>query len=208
MIVANNFAISDMPKTGGTYISHLLKYHNNHQRFDVSVPVYSFYRDPVDWYISYISFMCHGSVLYGDRFDEPTVQYLQNKYGHIDATKYLDLLLNINKEEIIWSRPNNTAPRDSLNYFFSHLYFDWLESSDKDLYSYCCDFYLKDTIIMPFSKLEKSIEYIFNLHNTPIIEIESEVLKNKCIKKLTLTQQQIDLIKNKTKPATQFYGVE
>lgn len=190
MIVADNFAITEMPKTGSTFIyEHLGLVQNDqrHIRQATNLPVFSFYRDPVSWYTSYVSFIRYGS----DKYPAPPslIAEALDKMGELTIQNFIDSCLGLRpdvKEAISMIPDVIDKPT------FGTVTKEWA-NTNQDFYSFLCDYYLDGTTVLCYNNLTAHLSDIcFKYNYTPIVGTGAWV--NVTNKKITLSEDTKTLI--------------
>lgn len=173
MIVFDGFAIHDMPKTGGAFVrrafGHRISggYHarlaEKHRVFDVPVPAYAFVRSPLSWYVSYVSFVRHGSDSdFGARC--PIAKALSEQRA-LTVERYFDACLG-NDEAI---RMVVAATERDPHYNIFNRVIEWAQSGSGDLYSWMADYFTAGAAILRHEDLSAAVVALSEKYDQPIV---------------------------------------
>lgn len=186
MIVLSDFAISDMPKTGGSFARALMgisrgkgELKEKHIRFDVDVPTYFFLREPKDWYCSLISFLRYGSE--SDFGAICPIADALASHGILSSVSYLNVATG--GDELTRDIIRKIKHADN-NYCSCVI--EWSKSEYVDLYSFMVSYFSRDAIILPFSELKNSLIALCAAHGQQMIEEFKE-------RRVSKTKHKIDI---------------
>lgn len=202
MILSNNFAILDMPKTGSTFAVNRLGIINGpeyrHLRIHTDLPTYAFYRDPTSWYVSYISFIRYGS----EKFTKPpsVIAQLLHERGELTVDSFLDACLGLSPDIFQDMLTRRWAQSTSE---FQQLFVSWARNGNQDLYTFMCEYYFPHTILLPFGELSDQIDRLCSLYDCQPVEVPSRI--NVTDKLITLTSEQEQRILTVTQTTREKY---